>query len=111
IVQGLAAGVGFVGGGTILKHGEHVEGLTTAASLWLTAAVGSAAGIGSGVTAVVTTILALVILGVLGWLEVAGGGEPETDGSGAPGAGPPVMSPRAIRGGSPGPATRPDAQG
>src|SRR3954452_17732213 len=42
----VAAGVGFLGAGTILKQGDRVKGLTTAASLWVTAAVGLAAGVG-----------------------------------------------------------------
>ncbi len=48
VLQGIAAGIGFIGAGTILKlTGEQeIKGLTTAASLWLTAAVGMAVGIG-----------------------------------------------------------------
>src|SRR5688572_16078928 len=47
VVQGVAAGIGFIGAGTILKlsEREEIKGLTTAASIWLTAAVGIAAGI------------------------------------------------------------------
>jgi putative Mg2+ transporter-C (MgtC) family protein len=48
VVQGVAAGIGFIGAGTILKltEREEIKGLTTAASIWLTAAVGIAAGLG-----------------------------------------------------------------
>ena len=48
VIQGLVAGVGFLGAGAILKIGDRVEvhGLTTAASIWLTAAVGTGAGLG-----------------------------------------------------------------
>ena len=48
VMQGIMTGVGFLGAGTILKRetDEQIEGLTTAAGLWLTAAVGSAAGMG-----------------------------------------------------------------
>ena len=66
VVQGIAAGIGFLGAGAILKD-QHdvVKGLTTAADIWLTAAIGVTAGLGHGATALLTTVLALVILGVL----------------------------------------------
>jgi putative Mg2+ transporter-C (MgtC) family protein len=64
VLQGIIAGVGFLGAGTILKgDGENqVKGLTTAAGIWLTAAIGVAAGLGQEATAVLTTVLALVVL-------------------------------------------------
>jgi putative Mg2+ transporter-C (MgtC) family protein len=67
VIQGVVTGIGFLGGGTILKLSEErrIKGLTTAAGIWLTAAVGIAAGIGRLGTALVGTVLALVILGVL----------------------------------------------
>src|SRR5262245_31504239 len=67
VLQGLVAGIGFLGAGPILKLEERMEvrGLTTAASIWLTAAVGMAIGLGRGATAVLTTGLALLILAVL----------------------------------------------
>lgn len=71
IIQGIAAGVGFIGGGTILKMTDQheVRGLTTAANIWLAAAVGVAAGAGWLLPAVVGTVLALVILYLLGHVE------------------------------------------
>jgi len=71
IIQGIATGIGFVGGGTILKlTTEHeIRGLTTAANIWLAAAVGVAAGAGWLVPAVVATLLALIVLYVLGHVE------------------------------------------
>jgi putative Mg2+ transporter-C (MgtC) family protein len=42
LLQGLLTGIGFIGGGAILKHGQHVQGLATAASLWCTGAIGAA---------------------------------------------------------------------
>jgi len=54
----VAAGVGFLGAGTILKKGDRVKGLTTAASLWVTAAVGLAAGLGFWPGAVAAALLA-----------------------------------------------------
>jgi putative Mg2+ transporter-C (MgtC) family protein len=67
VLQGLTAGVGFLGAGAILKKadGGEVEGLTTAAGIWLTAAIGTAAGMGREATAVLSTALALVILAAL----------------------------------------------
>jgi putative Mg2+ transporter-C (MgtC) family protein len=71
IIQGVAAGIGFVGGGTILKLTDQheVRGLTTAANIWLAAAVGVAAGAGWLVPATVGTVLALAVLYLLGRVE------------------------------------------
>ena len=64
VIQGVITGVGFLGAGTILKSTseETVKGLTTAAGLWLTAAIGIAAGLGREGSAVLSTLLALAIL-------------------------------------------------
>lgn len=64
VIQGVITGVGFLGAGTILKSTseETVKGLTTAAGLWLTAAVGIAAGLGREGSAVLSAFLAFVIL-------------------------------------------------
>jgi putative Mg2+ transporter-C (MgtC) family protein len=64
VLQGLIAGVGFLGAGTIIKGSgdEEIKGLTTAAGIWLTAAIGVAAGMGREATAVLSTLLALGIL-------------------------------------------------
>ncbi len=67
VIQGITAGVGFLCAGTILK-GEKagdVKGLTTAAGIWLTAAIGVAAGMGREFTAVLGTLLALVVLSLV----------------------------------------------
>jgi len=70
VIQGIVTGIGFVGAGTILKDGGsgRIEGLTTAAGLWLTAAVGVAAGAGRWFLALSTVALTLLILVVLGRL-------------------------------------------
>ncbi|MEE1868518.1 MULTISPECIES: MgtC/SapB family protein [Pseudomonas] len=73
VVQGIVAGIGFLGAGTILKgrdqeDSSHVKGLTTAAGLWMTAAIGVAAGMGREATAVISTLLALLVLGVMPWV-------------------------------------------
>jgi len=67
IIQGVAAGVGFLGAGTILKRKdeEEIEGLTTAATIWLTAAIGVAAGAGQAAVAATCVVAAMVILTIL----------------------------------------------
>lgn len=69
VIQGVVAGIGFLGAGTILKNTDgdesHVKGLTTAAGLWMTAAIGVAAGLGREATAVLSTVLALAIFSVM----------------------------------------------
>ena len=67
VLQGVIAGIGFLGAGTILKQHEpeQIHGLTTAAGLWLTAAVGIAAGMGREASAVLGTVLAFIILSLL----------------------------------------------
>jgi putative Mg2+ transporter-C (MgtC) family protein len=67
VLQGLVAGIGFLGAGTIIqgRSEEDVKGLTTAAGIWLTAAIGVAAGMGREASAVLSTVLALVILSAL----------------------------------------------
>jgi putative Mg2+ transporter-C (MgtC) family protein len=67
VLQGVIAGIGFLGAGTILKQQEpeQIHGLTTAAGLWLTAAVGIAAGMGREASAVLGTVLAFIILSLL----------------------------------------------
>jgi putative Mg2+ transporter-C (MgtC) family protein len=72
VIQGLITGIGFLGGGVILKVGaEHrVEGLTSAAGIWATAATGMAAGAGWMWPALCGTVLAWVILALLRPLEL-----------------------------------------
>jgi putative Mg2+ transporter-C (MgtC) family protein len=67
VIQGIVTGIGFIGGGAILKLSEQreIKGLTTAAGLWLTAAVGMAAGLGRLGLAFLSLLLAWVILSVL----------------------------------------------
>lgn len=67
VLQGVIAGIGFLGAGTILKaeREEKVYGLTTAAGIWLTAAIGVAAGLGRESTAVLSTLLALGVLALV----------------------------------------------
>jgi putative Mg2+ transporter-C (MgtC) family protein len=65
IASNIVVGMGFLGGGAILRSGLSVRGLTTAASLWLTAAIGLAAGGGMLLLAVAATVISLFTLSVL----------------------------------------------
>ena len=67
VLQGLIAGIGFLIAGTILKQQAegHIQGLTTAAGLWLTAAVGVAVGLGREASAILGAVLAFIILALL----------------------------------------------
>ena len=64
VIQGIVTGVGFLGAGAIIKHAseQSVQGLTTAAGVWMTAAIGIACGLGRETTAVLSTVLALAVL-------------------------------------------------
>jgi putative Mg2+ transporter-C (MgtC) family protein len=68
VVQGVVAGVGFLCAGTILKTAgeDQVRGLTTAAGLWMTAAIGVAAGMGREMTALLSALLAFAVLALEG---------------------------------------------
>ncbi len=67
IIQGVITGIGFLGAGTIIKHRDQDEviGLTTAASIYMTAAIGIACGLGSDITALIGTALAWLVLGAM----------------------------------------------
>jgi putative Mg2+ transporter-C (MgtC) family protein len=90
VIQGVATGVGFIGAGTILKitAEREIQGLTTAASLWLAAAVGLAVGAGLVWVPVVGSVLALLILSVGGGVHRPG----EDDATPTPAAAPPRPS-------------------
>lgn len=67
VMQGIVSGIGFLGAGAILKAGpgERVKGLTTAAGIWTTSAIGMSAGMGLHAAALATTLVALAVYGVL----------------------------------------------
>jgi len=67
IIQGIVTGIGFLGGGAILKltTEQEIRGLTTAAGIWMTAATGIAAGLGRIITALIALVLTLIVLGGL----------------------------------------------
>ncbi|MDD5146228.1 MAG: MgtC/SapB family protein [Candidatus Pacebacteria bacterium] len=70
VVQAVAIGIGFLGSGIILQHKGQIEGLTTAAALWATAAVGIGVGMGFYSLTVFATFLVLLILSGFDWLEI-----------------------------------------
>lgn len=69
MAQGIMTGIGFLGAGTIMREGLSVRGLTTAASLWITAAIGILIGIGFFFPALFATVLTLVTLSLFRWVE------------------------------------------
>ena len=71
VIQGVAAGIGFIGGGAILKSApsKEIYGLTTASGIWMTAAAGVAAGTGRLGLALIVSLMGLVILNVLARAE------------------------------------------
>lgn len=69
MAQGIMTGIGFLGAGVIMKEGLSIRGLTTAASIWITSAIGILAGIGFYRAVVVALILTLGILTVFRWIE------------------------------------------
>lgn len=62
VMQGIVSGIGFLGAGAILRDGMRVEGLTTAAGIWMTAAIGMAVGMGQEMLALLTTLLAWLVV-------------------------------------------------
>ena len=62
VAGGIVAGIGFIGAGTIWAEKDKVKGITTAASLWATAAIGLTVGIGDYLLAAIVTVLVLIIL-------------------------------------------------
>jgi len=71
VIQGILTGIGFIGAGSILKLSEErdIQGLTTAAGVWMTAAIGVAVGLGSLGVALLSTFFTLIILAMAGPVE------------------------------------------
>ena len=69
IIHGVVTGVGFLGAGSILRQEGYVHGLTTAASIWMVAAIGTACGVHAYPLAAVGTVLALIVLEGFRWVE------------------------------------------
>lgn len=70
MAQGIMTGIGFLGAGVIFKEGLSIRGLTTAASIWITAAIGILLGIGFYGPAVLATVFTIGTLSVFRWIEV-----------------------------------------
>jgi putative Mg2+ transporter-C (MgtC) family protein len=69
IAAQVVTGIGFLGAGAILRSGENVHGLTTAATIWVNAAIGMAAGLGAYTVASVAAAITLVVLALLPVME------------------------------------------
>jgi len=69
MAQGIMTGIGFLGAGVIMKEGLSVRGLTTAASIWITAAIGIMIGVGFYFPAGIATAMTLIVLSVFRWIE------------------------------------------
>src|SRR6267378_6940655 len=67
--QGIMTGIGFLGAGVIMKEGLSVRGLTTAASIWITASIGIMIGVGFYFPAGIATAMTLIVLSVFRWIE------------------------------------------
>jgi putative Mg2+ transporter-C (MgtC) family protein len=70
MAQGIMTGIGFLGAGVIFKEGLTVRGLTTAASIWVTAAIGILIGVGFYSAAILATLLTLLTLSFFRWIEI-----------------------------------------
>lgn len=62
VAAGIVTGIGFLGAGMILQRDDHIEGLTTAAGMWMVAAIGMAIGCGYYVLGIATTLIVLLLL-------------------------------------------------
>jgi putative Mg2+ transporter-C (MgtC) family protein len=69
MAQGIMTGIGFLGAGVIVKEGLSVRGLTTAASIWITAGIGVLAGVGMYWPMAISVVLTLMVLSVFRWVE------------------------------------------
>lgn len=69
IAAQIVPGIGFIGGGAVLRHGASIRGLTTAASLWMMASIGMLLGVGSYQLAIVATLFSFLVLFIIGGLE------------------------------------------
>ncbi len=72
VIQGIVTGIGFLGAGAILKLDDKrdIKGLTTAASIWISAAIGVAVGLGGLGLALLATILTMLVLAIIGSMEL-----------------------------------------
>jgi len=69
IAAQIVTGIGFLGAGSILRSGKSIHGMTTAATIWVNASVGMAAGAGFYTVAIAGTIITLIVLALLPYLE------------------------------------------
>jgi putative Mg2+ transporter-C (MgtC) family protein len=82
VLEGVITGIGFIGGGAILKHGATVRGTATAASIWTTGAIGAAVGLGRFEIGLILSLLNFVTLRLLVPFKEETGNGPEADHNG-----------------------------
>ena len=70
IASQIVIGIGFLGAGSIFRHQSHIEGLTTAAGLWVVSAIGMAVGIGWVIPAITATVVVFILLIMFPWTHV-----------------------------------------
>jgi len=69
MAQGIMTGIGFLGAGVIMKEGLTIRGLTTAASIWMTASIGIMVGMGFNTASIISTVLTLIVLSLFSRIE------------------------------------------
>jgi putative Mg2+ transporter-C (MgtC) family protein len=69
VLQGVVAGIGFLGAGVIMRHSGTIEGLTTAASIWTASVLGAGCGLGVWRPVVIACGLVFLLLVIAGWIE------------------------------------------
>jgi putative Mg2+ transporter-C (MgtC) family protein len=69
MAQGIMTGIGFLGAGVVIREGLTIRGLTTAASIWMTAAIGILIGMAFYTPAVLATVMTLLVLSLFRWIE------------------------------------------
>jgi putative Mg2+ transporter-C (MgtC) family protein len=86
VIQGVMAGISFIGAGVILRDtaARTVDGLTTAATVWVSAALGIACALGAWIAALLATTITLVLLFAGGWVEGLSERRKSTPGGGSP---------------------------
>jgi putative Mg2+ transporter-C (MgtC) family protein len=79
ILQGVATGIGFLGAGSILQRKGQVQGLTTAAGIWVVGGIGAACGLGAYGIAIAVSVITAIIMALLGPIEAKIGNNDSSD--------------------------------
>ncbi|MBI4966684.1 MAG: MgtC/SapB family protein [Rhodospirillales bacterium] len=70
VIQGLMTGIGFLGAGVIMREGFSIRGLSTAASIWMTAAIGILIGVGFYAAAIIAALFSIAVMSGFHWVEI-----------------------------------------